>query len=432
MDLFEFDALAEKTSKYETNHLHMYVEDNIEFPNVQDMETTSYATFIHEYVHYIQHLTTLFGVRICDMNHRMFLLYRDYLVNHDSVDVPLHLWENDNKLKSFRETFRLIAGDRACSHNIDAVDIKLADIDYAEQNRTAVNIGIYDFDNEKALDKGFQFGYYCVIEGMAHAIQSIINNDIHHRIVPYRAVEYILSEICPQYANDPKMIASICLSALHWDNPGVGFFKVLDIQKEFNYSSGLELYKHIACDYSVLFQGHETPRYRLMVRFLKDLKVNLEQIVRAPLEYYNQVIDSCILEAGQPTSKLLEVLYEKDIADKSRFINDLADYYGLPLIDANNYTAMPTWTDKEGKQHPYQETASIYGMELLISRLIEVNNEKVCRRFEICSKNMYSDPDHCVASNECRLDPWNKNETCIFTGALHYYKLDKKTFNITD
>lgn len=431
MELFEYDLTIKKVSKYDTNHLHMYVDDNICYPNVADMEDSSYATFIHEYVHYIQHLTTLFGIRMCDMNHRMYILYRDYIDKHDEIKLPLHLWNSDSKLMSFRRHFAAVAGDRECSHNISAVNVYDCDIDNARKNRTAVKIGVYDFDNEKIIEDGFRFGYFCIIESMAYCIQSIINEDVVLDTIPYHAVGLLLKELLPEYSEDPKMVASICLSSLHWDNPGVGFFEVLKILNERNFNNGLDLYRSIAQDYSVMFRGEETPRFRLVVKFLAELKDSLEQTLGTKLNYYKRVFHSCIHEAGLGTSKLLEVLYEGDIKNKSLFIENLANYYGFPMVDAKNISAIPTRTIQEHPV-PYLETACCCGMELIISRVIEVNKERRCRRWPICSMNMYSEPDKCLASEECLDKQWEKTEKCLFTQGLKYYGWDKKHFVIEE
>lgn len=156
MELLEYDLTVTKVSKYETNHLHMYVDDDICYPNVADMEDTSYATFIHEYVHYIQHITTLFGIRMCDMNHRMYILYRSYLDDHDDIKLPLHLWETDSNLMSFRQHFVEVAGDRECSHNVLAVNVYNCDINDAQKNLTAVKFGISDFDNDMIIEEVYK------------------------------------------------------------------------------------------------------------------------------------------------------------------------------------------------------------------------------------------------------------------------------------
>lgn len=64
MSFFDYDILNGKCSKYETNHLHMYVDDNIDLENLDNMTLSTYATFVHEYIHYIQHITSLYGIRM--------------------------------------------------------------------------------------------------------------------------------------------------------------------------------------------------------------------------------------------------------------------------------------------------------------------------------------------------------------------------------
>ena len=44
MSLFDYDFLNGKCSKYETNHLHMYVDDNIDFENLENLSDVAYGT----------------------------------------------------------------------------------------------------------------------------------------------------------------------------------------------------------------------------------------------------------------------------------------------------------------------------------------------------------------------------------------------------
>ncbi len=66
--VFNLDIFTTKTSRNETNHFHIYVDDNgnykVEDSNfvVDDLTPEEYGSLIHEYVHYIQHIQTLFGV----------------------------------------------------------------------------------------------------------------------------------------------------------------------------------------------------------------------------------------------------------------------------------------------------------------------------------------------------------------------------------
>lgn len=407
----------------------MFVDDDICISEIQNTSDSAFGTLIHEYVHYIQHLTTLFGVRICDMYHRISLLYRAYIQEHDVIKLPLHIWEKDKNISIYLEDLQKIAGSKSSDFNIDAADINNANIESAEKNRTAVCIGCYDYENGKIHEQGLRFGYHCVIESMAHEIQKLFVSELHHPKVPYSTAEMILREYYPNALNDNKLIVSICLCALHWNNPGVGFFKVTDIAKDNPDWNGLELYKHIAQDYCVSFKGEEVPRYRLMLHFLNEFKVNLEQLLGTKLNYYKKVLENCCIEARKSTSRLLEAIYDPSlINNKSKLYNCLVDYYGYPLIDANNYTIIPTIKIVGGREKPYLETAVLFGWELILNRVCELNQEKACERLPICSKGIYTDPENCKVSEYCSYAPWKNKGKCPFTQCLEYFGFQEKEF----
>ena len=230
MSLLSLDILEGKTSKYETNHIHMIVDGDISFP-VTNMNDKQYGTFFHEYIHYLQHFTTMFGVKICTMYNKMFILYVDYLKHNKTVKLPLELWKEDQGLMNFISFFNDIKGDRNCPHHIDEVEISPIEISLAKSNRCAVQIGLYDFENDIALENGFKFGYTCIIESMAHLIQSFINEELYHPTIPYCAAELIFRAIYADKSHDIKMMISLCFCSLMFDNPGVAFFEMINYSK---------------------------------------------------------------------------------------------------------------------------------------------------------------------------------------------------------
>ena len=123
MSLFDYDILNGKCSKYETNHLHMYVDDDIDLGNLSNMSLSSYATFVHEYIHYIQHVTSLYGIRMSDMYNRVFSRYRDYIRNNEVIDIPLRLWDTDEDIHQFVIHFNKIEGDKTTGFNISDIEI---------------------------------------------------------------------------------------------------------------------------------------------------------------------------------------------------------------------------------------------------------------------------------------------------------------------
>lgn len=428
MDFFENIITGEKTSKYKTNHFHMIVDADVEIPNVEKMNDEAFGTLVHEYIHYIQHISTLFGIRTCTIFHKISIMYRAYIHEHDKVELPLRLWENNSHINNFLDHFQKISGSKKCNHNVDAVDVNSNEIDCAKKNHTAVKIGCYDFENDKIYENELMFGSTCVIESMAHIVQKLFVENVNHSAVPYCAVELVLQEIYPEIVEDKKLIISICYSALHWDNPGVGFFEVTKIAKENPEWNGIELYKHIAQDYAVHYNGELMPRFRLIQFFLEEFKYYLANLLGTSLYYYQYVIDNCLREAGSSKSLLLEVLYNEPLDDKGKIWSILANNYGYPFIEANNIAVLPKKNLNDSLPKLYLENAVLLGWELLLTRFAEFGGEKACCRYPVCQKGIYANPDQCSVTEECMSEPWKKSEACPFTQCMRYFKFDGKSF----
>ena len=425
MSLFDYDILNGKCSKYETNHLHMYVDDNIDLGNLENMTLSAYATFVHEYIHYIQHITSLFDIRMSDMYNRVFARYRDYIRTNGVINIPLRLWETDEDIRQFVIHFNKIEGDKRTGFNISDIEIDKKEIYIAEKEKTAVWIGCYDYDNNKAEEHGFLFGHRCIVEGMAHVIQSIINSEVNHEIIPYHAVELIIEKTIPDVLQDKKKIASICLCALLWDNPGFGFFQVLELIKSHPNWDGKELYKSIVQDYAVSYKGQQMPYYRLLKLFSNDLKGSFKVLLGRDLEYYSLVIDNCISDCGECHHRLIDFLYDYDICDRNVFKEQIFKHYGYPFIDARNQSALPL-KSQNGGQSAYKETAILYGLELILARVM--GSTKECKRYRICSSTMFTEGAKCDATEECLSSQWKKKEPCVFTETLKYFGIKDKNY----
>lgn len=427
MSLFDYDNLNGKCSKYETNHLHMYVDDDIDLGNLANMSLSSYATFVHEYVHYIQHITSLYGIRMSDMYNRVFSKYRDYIRNHEVINIPLRLWDTDEDIHQFVIHFNNIEGDKTTGFNISDIEIDEREISIAEKGKTAVWIGCYDFENDKAEEHGFQFGHRCVVEGMAHAIQAIINNELSHSIIPYHAVELIIGKTIPEIVQDKRKVASICLCALLWDNPSVGFFQVLELIKAHSNWDGKELYKSIIQDHAVSYKGQKMPFFRLLQLFSNDLKDSFKALLGRDLEYYSLVIDNCILDCSKCHHRLIDFLYDYDICDRESFKEQILNHYGYPFIDGKNQSVIPL-KNENGIQSAYKEIAILYGIELIMARLLRADNKKECKRYPICSPTMFIKGVKCDATEECLSAQWDKKESCVFTETLRYFGIKDKEY----
>lgn len=424
MALFDIDILEGRVSKYETNHIHMVVDGDITYP-ITNMDKQQYGTFFHEYIHYMQHMTTLFGVKICAMYNKMFILYRDYIINNETIKLPLEIWKDHEGLKGFIDFFNGVKGSRTCNYNIDAIEISDKEILDAKKNKKAVKIGIYDFENGLAIENGFYFGYICIIESMAHLIQSFINDELYHATIPYCSVELICKSIYSEISNDKKMMISLCFCSLMFNNPGIAFFDLVELSKKNQSLNGYELYQKILKDNSVTYMGKEMPMYRALCLFLDDLKKSISSAISCKLDYYEEVIENCKNEIKSGNCVLLDILYHADISDKNMFSNVFEKVYGYPFIEAHNLTIMPM-NNSEKPPKPYIETSSMIGLELIFKRMKSYSTNTKCEWFKICSKAQYTPDDK--TTEECLCNQWQKNEKCIMTEALRYFNIKDKEY----
>ena len=244
-------------------------------------------------------------------------------------------------------------------------------------------------------------------------------------IIPYCSVELICKSIYSEISNDKKMMISLCFCSLMFDNPGIAFFDLVELSKKNQSLNGYELYQKILKDNSVTYMNKEMPMYRALCLFLDDFKKSVSSAIGCKLHYYEEVIENCKNEIKSGNCVLLDVLYHADISDKNMFLNVFEKVYGYPFIEANNLTIMPM-NNSEKPPKPYIETASMIGLELIFKRMKSYSNNTKCEWFKICSKAQYTSDDK--TSEECLCNQWQKNEKCIMTEALRYFKIKDKEY----
>ena len=107
------------------------------------------------------------------------------------------------------------------------VEIDRREIRIAEKEKKAIKIGVYDYTEDEVYEDGFNFGYYCIIESMVHLIQRKIWSEVEHNQIRYESAEIICKYWYPEIEDDELQIITICMCALMYDNPGVGFFAAI-------------------------------------------------------------------------------------------------------------------------------------------------------------------------------------------------------------
>lgn len=425
MEFFEYDDnLDGRINLYKSNFFHIYLEGESLINNdnrFNRISTRDYGSFVHEYIHYIQQITTPYGIKYNSYFNNNLILYRELVNSKEVINLPLELEEVIEPAKLMELELKEKNGSKYFSKgNIDDIEISDLDIQSAKEKNAAVNIGIYDFENNKAFVDGFQFGYWCVIESMAHLVQSLVNPELFHSKVPYESAQLICNKIRPDLQHDTKLLISICYVALYFNNPGLAFFDILKSADADE--NGLKLYQRYMTDYSRNFMGREMPNYRMMHIMLDDFAFKLGALVGNELDYYKGVFERCKYESSRGNSLFLSVLYEGNFSNIQDF-STVLNFYGYPAIDSKSNDIVVPFNEETNE--PYLETASLISLELLIHRFEQKNNEKLCVRFPICDKH-FREAD--TIEEACKESQWEKTKPCLFRNGLLYWGWENKTF----
>jgi hypothetical protein len=419
------DIISGRTNKYESTFFHIYLkgESPILDNGYKEVSERDYASFIHEYIHYIQQITTPYGIKYSKYFTNNLLLFREFIDSKDTITIPVELKEIIQAEKDFKLELKEKNGSKEFSEcNIGDIEISDSDLNLAQANDTAVNIGVYDFENDRIFPDGFQFGYTCVMESMAHLIQSLVNPDLYHGEIPYKSAQLICDKIRPDITEDTRLLIAICYTALFFNNPGHAFFKVLEsANKDEN---GVELYKRYMRDYSRIFNGEEMPNYRMMHILMDDFINNLEKLLGNESTYIKHVIDNCKIESSKGDSFLLNCIYGEDLS-KIEILDDILNFYGHPAIDSNDSDIVVPRDHNTNKA--YVETGCLLSLELIYTRFMERYGEKECSRYPICDRVSRKNGETLI--DECCAGPqWKKQLPCLFTGGLSYWRMAGKIY----
>ena len=129
MTLFE----GEQNGRYETDHLHMVLNEHIDFTEEGLSDDRKYSIFVHEYVHYYQHFATLYGSQFCKMANLLCIETRAFLEGADKVVIPFGIWEHNEGISRYRNRVKAVRGSKSCGHI--GVMLRLIDEKYELQKK---------------------------------------------------------------------------------------------------------------------------------------------------------------------------------------------------------------------------------------------------------------------------------------------------------
>lgn len=401
---------------YVPRFLHMHLHTKVPINDLNILATDErhrklFSTFLHEYIHFLQDISTPFGIL------RSFL-FVDSLKDiihpvrngkEGTFEVPVRFNDAFNTLSNLRLQQLYAGDDQAQADHIIYRGYTLEHAPAKDREGKQYQVAqyrIHYLDTSDRQEKSFLFGTRCIKEYMAHAIQSKYYPEVQHPDIPYLIAELICHAEYPIITKDPMLVVALCDVSLHTTNPAQLFFRTLERMKELGFDpiSYKQVYDFAFDD--VRFEGNE-----------RSFHPNgfYDHVVELILEQYDDALKSPIFEANRnwlrhlftsmrvlrlelPDFMLHLVSPEGTLSEDLKMLSRIL---GTPFLtnDDNSYGFVPPEGLNPESIMPYQLLAVRQVFQVL-------QGKTVCDLYDFCSHRKDND----ITNQHCLNAPWKRAE----------------------
>lgn len=195
----------------------------------------AFCTYVHEYVHHIQNITTPYGLTYYTA--RLIYLLHEFIINPNSyLYNSVHkLWKKNRKM--IEKTIKQVGG----VINLEYSNYSVEDLDFIINKKYFDRYGIKTIDSVKIklnIDgKIYEvpFTVRMIKENMARLIQKrcFPESEISNNIT-YYLIEEVIKRYSPDFPINVQTVVALCDVSLIADSPIYAFFCFLDYFKQFD------------------------------------------------------------------------------------------------------------------------------------------------------------------------------------------------------
>ena len=347
-------------------------------------DATDLGLFVHEYVHYIQNITTYNGMYWSLLEYRkmkdVFKQVEEASVG--SLELPLPI--ADPKLAIISDRFDYFY------KGVDSKTNLIVDSDQWQIRHPTVNMGkLYKVPHIIDLKSGgsFVISTRHIKESMAFMYQCLIDKDAYDKkgvpTIPYKTLPLLAERNYPSLVGDFKKLICICYIALQHECPGSTLFGIMDFARDNPQLDGQALILNSYVNDRVKYGDEQYTLKQFFADSITRFKNGLKESI-GELDFLDRVLTKA--DEGKDLNAMMSILY----TDASGNINyqDLQstiDFYEIPFLDDMNNTYYPQKSDKTGFSEDIIELLAMQSVYWSITRKDE--EEYQCPFVKECVRN---------------------------------------------
>ncbi len=404
---------------YKPGFLHLNINTNLSLENLNDLLVTNkevFSTFLHEYIHYLQNLTTTNGL-YTSVHYIQFL--KDIVWNikesESTFKVPLEINNKFNRI-SQNKLHKVYAGDvKNFTNRIYYKDYFFEEqlielIDYTKIYPKKYYVNYLEIGNNS--HKKYHFGSYAIKEFIAHSIQNkFIETD--HPDIPYLIADLIITKEIPKLSNNIDLKIILCDATLMSLHPAQTFFNTIErLKKEKNIpAEPKEMYEFVYKNVHFESQfGKFNNINELFEKFYNDAVYDYSDALKSEI-FFNELnwLKHILKEARElrlnnPTF-ILDLVKNQSVTEE---FSKITKKLGTPFF-TNNQGFGGFILPNELKEIPNQT----YLLAVVVEIINVIFGQVGCKMYKFCNNELTKN----ITSDDCLTKPWKKitdKELCPF------------------
>lgn len=353
-------------------------------PDLIKMSRADLGTFLHEYVHFLQNISTPYGIfEASTYNEAAVETFID-IEPKDEIELPYDAPQS-RMLKGRLEWLKIMDGQHInnSDEHIQVDDNKKILWGVTKQSivgREGRLVALEFYDKAGKTHHRF-IGARDIKEAMAVAYQSLIDTDAMHPDIPYNLLRIFCNQTFPTVGNDVKKFICLCYTALFSLEPAYHFISLCHKAEDEKEKTGFQFFDEYLTDHKIMVRGKRMTVWEHFNGMLKQYRQSIEGLIRCEMPYINSLLESVRLENGNVP--LLNVI-NTDIPFSVDNVQALVSACGIPYMHAQNRGWFFPSMDGEGASDVVKLVGDTWLYQFLINR--DEMKKCVCPLVTICGQ----------------------------------------------
>lgn len=308
------------------------IKYNLATDESDEYSDKDFATFVHEYIHYLQNISTPWGLYNSMIKYEKISYDFAYLQTRKECRPPIKVTYPDSlNRKNIRQ---LISLGRWCRFDNKIVVDESQLITISEKlisyQGIRMPMKIISFTDQEGIQYQVPLGAWVIMETMAAIFQEFIDpsSKNNHSDVPYNIVSKFVKKNYPDIFKEKGKLVALLYSSLFSTNPGILFVDRLEYANSNQSRTAAQLFDDLVNMASIHTETEDMNVHTFYNNIEKKFSNILQKLLMINLDYVAEILKRVNINNGFVP---IVTIISDGIFDRER-AKSLVSYLGIPYV----------------------------------------------------------------------------------------------------